>query len=318
MATGTRDTPDTEIPLTLEDLRKWSRVEPSLAVVGKPIGHSLSPRMHNAALAELSRTLPQFTHWRYFKFEIDPTDLAEALRLFHQKRFVGLNLTLPHKVIACPLVAGLSSLAQAIGAVNTLIWHDVGYYGHNTDGPGFARGIREDLDIPMQGANIILLGAGGAARAIATIALKEGCRSLWIGNRNPQRLAQLVAQITEHLPEATTRIHTFPLENPPTDLPADCVLVNATQLGLKTSDPSPFPADRLRPEMVAYDIIYEPTETPFLRAARQSEILAANGLSMLYWQGALALELWTHTRAPVHAMAEALRGAGNSAPSPDA
>ncbi len=318
MATGTSDAPDTEIPLTLDDLRKWSRVEPSLAVVGSPIGHSLSPRMHNAALAELSRTLPQFTHWRYFKFEIDPADLPEALRLFHQKRFIGLNLTLPHKVIACPLVAGLSSLAQAIGAVNTLIWHDVGYYGHNTDGPGFARGLREDLDSPMQDANIVLLGAGGAARAIATIALKEGCRSLWIGNRNPQRLADLVAQIAMHLPEPAQRIRTSPLAKPPADLPADCVLVNATQLGLHATDSTPFPPDRLRPEMVAYDIIYEPAETAFLRAARNTDILAANGFSMLYWQGALALELWTHTRAPVHAMAAALRSAQKNNPAPDA
>ena len=206
-------------------------------------------------------------------------------------------------------MAGLSGLARAIGAVNTLIWHDVGYYGHNTDGPGFARGLREDLDTPLEGADIVLLGAGGAARAIATIALKENCRSLWSGNRDPQRLAALVEQMTLHLPDAARSIRTFPLADPPADIPADCVLVNATQLGLKPGDPSPFPPERLRPEMLVYDIIYEPAETPLLHAARQADALSANGLSMLYWQGALALELWTHTRAPVHAMAEALRQA---------
>ncbi|MDR2982761.1 MAG: shikimate dehydrogenase [Puniceicoccales bacterium] len=297
---------DYETTFTLEDLRNWRRDKPSLAVVGKPINHSRSPKMHNTALAELSKTLPHFSDWRYFKFEIDPDDLGEALPLFHKNQFAGLNLTLPHKVIACDHVVGLSGIAKAIGAVNTLIWHDNGFYGHNTDGPGFARALREDLGESLHGANVVLLGAGGAARAISAIALEEDCRTLWIGNRDQGRLTGLINQISTSYPERAGRIHGFKLNEVPTDLPAKCIVINATSFGLKPGDGSPFPPELFVPGMIAYDTIYEPEETTFLKAARGAKVPAANGLSMLCWQGALALELWTHARAPVHAMLAAI------------
>ena len=136
----------------------------ALAVIGQPIKHSLSPIMQNAAIERLSQEDKQFEGWAYFRFEIDPKDLPEALELFHQKRFFGLNLTVPHKVIALDLLGEITDSAKAIGAVNTLKWTDSGYEGFNTDGYGMSKGIEEGVGINLKESSVLILGAGGAAR----------------------------------------------------------------------------------------------------------------------------------------------------------
>ncbi len=301
---------DTERVLTLEDLAGWSRLTPSLAVVGHPIAHSRSPLMHNAALARLGEAMPQFREWSYFKFDIPPERLAEALPLFYKHNFVGLNLTIPHKVDAVSLVHGMSSQGRAAGAVNTLLRQDDGYYGHNTDGSGFARACEARLGIKLRGANVVLLGAGGSARAVAAAALEAGCKSLWVGNRDPQRLNGLLAQLAP-LAKNACEPRPFSLGAPPSDLPEKSLLVNCTSLGLKPDDPSPFPSIALMPGMCVYDIVYGAKPTALVRDARAAGLPAENGLSMLCWQGALALELWTRTRVPVEAMWAAVGGEGD-------
>ncbi|MEO7598509.1 MAG: shikimate dehydrogenase, partial [Opitutus sp.] len=174
--------------LTLSDLDRWNYEGTALAVLGQPINHSISPALHHAALAKMAERDPRFTAWKYFRFEIAPRDLPKALALLHDKQFRGLNLTVPHKVLAVDHLAGIDPAASEIGAVNTLRWTERGWFGHNTDGYGLATGLSEELDLSLSGSSIILLGAGGAARGAAVECLRQQCASLWIANRTPENL----------------------------------------------------------------------------------------------------------------------------------
>jgi shikimate dehydrogenase len=296
--------PETADPvLTLRDLGGWSFAGTALAVLGHPVGHSLSPRMHNAALAALARTEPRFSAWRYFRFDIDPADLPGALPLFHARGFHGLNLTVPHKVIAMPLVRAVDAAARAAGATNTLVRRSDGWHGCNTDGYGLATALLETLGRRLQGADVLLLGAGGAARGAAVECLQAGCASLTIANRTPENLAALQQELAPHargIPVAALA---------PGQLPAGAIVVNATSAGLKPGDPLPVDLAALPRPAAVFDMIYNPPETPWLRQARSLGIPAANGLAMLVHQGARALEHWTGVPAGRHApvMAEALK-----------
>lgn len=313
MSAVPQDTPEGETVFTLNELRRWPRPGVSLAVLGSPIAHSRSPRMHNAALAALvKRGATEFADWHYYKFEVQPEHLGEALPLFFEHGFKGLNLTLPHKVLALPLLTRLEESGAAVGAVNTLVAGKSGYAGYNTDGAGFARGLRKELGVELRNAVVVLLGAGGAARAIAQTALLEGCRELWIGNRNATRLDALVARLRENeagrVPGAPGRLHPFLLDGAPCELPGDAIVVNATSLGLKSSDASPVPAGlHWRGQRAAVDIVYGKGETAFLHDARAAGVPAQDGSQMLCHQGALAFELWTGHPAPVEVMLAALK-----------
>ncbi|MDR1498473.1 MAG: shikimate dehydrogenase [Puniceicoccales bacterium] len=298
------DGQDWEKVRTLNDLRHWNSPKTSLAVVGMPIAHSLSPRMHNAALNAINA--PELAGWRYFKFEIPPDALGEALTLFHQHGFRGINLTLPHKVCALASLTRVDVFAAASGAANTLVREENGYAGYNTDGAGFVRALRETQGVTLENAVVVLLGAGGAARAIAASALDTGCRELWIGNRSAGRRAELLAQLREKKPDARATLHEFAMDAPPPAFPAGAVVVNATSLGLRDGDPSPLPAALWQRGMIAFDIVCGTGETAFLREARARGIPSVDGLPMLCWQGALAFELWTGRSAPVQVMLDAL------------
>lgn len=286
---GNRMAPDSVF--TLSDLESWSRPGVSLAVLGHPIGHSISPPMHNAALTELARSAPDFAHWEYFRFDIAPADLPRALELFHARKFLGLNLTVPHKVLAFDRIATVTEAARPIGAVNTLLWTERGWAGHNTDGYGFATALRQDLGHNLTGTPIILLGAGGAARSAAVECLQRRCASLSIGNRTRENLDALLAVLAPLARGVPLR--GFAPATPPADLPAGAVVVNATSAGLHADDPAPIDLQQLpRPASVT-DMIYNPPQTPLLRAAAKLGLPHANGLSMLVHQGAKALEIWS-------------------------
>lgn len=295
--------------LTLADLETWSRPGTSLAVLGHPIKHSISPVMHNAALADLAATDPRFADWRYFRFEVHPDDLPRALGLLHAKKFRGLNLTVPHKIIAFDRIAEIDPAARPIGAVNTLRWSERGWQGFNTDGYGLAAGIRETLKLDLAGAHIILLGAGGAARGAAVECLQRGCASLWIANRTRETLDALLAilaPIAGNIP-----LHGFSPLAPPAAIPAGAIIVNATSAGLRADDPAPIDLAALPQPVAVYDMIYNPPQPPLLRAAVALGLPHANGLTMLIHQGAKALEIWTDAPAPRTApvMAAAARAA---------
>lgn len=282
---------ETSSVLSLADLETWSFDGTALAVLGHPIKHSVSPAMHNAALAEMSAGDPRFRSWSYFRFDVPPEDLPRALPLFHAKGFHGLNLTVPHKIIAFTEVGEIDPLAKLIGAVNTLRRTAEGWFGANTDGYGLAEGLRQSLGLSLKGAPVVLLGAGGAARGAAVECLQQRCAALWIGNRTVDKLAPLASALEA---EANgVPIRTFALDQPPHDLPAGCIVINATSAGLRATDPVPINLTSLRAPAGVYDMIYNPPRTPLLRDAEARGIRFANGLSMLVHQGAKSLSLWT-------------------------
>ena len=291
---------------TLADLDSWRFEGVALAVLGKPVAHSLSPAMHNAALADLASREEAFGRWRYFKFEIDPRDLRTALPRFHACGFLGLNLTIPHKIIAVDLVRRIDPAAAEAGAVNTLRRLDEGYEGFNTDGYGVSRSVTDDLGGSIAGSPVILLGAGGAARAAAVTALREGCTALWIGNRTASSLIELVRTLLPIAARSKISLRGFDLANPPAELPPDALVINATSAGLKADDPPPIELSKVPGQPRVLDIIYNPPETPLLRAAKARGLRAANGLTMLVHQGARALEIWSERPISAAIMRSAL------------
>ena len=291
---------NTDKTYTLRDLEATEFSGTPLAVIGHPIQHSVSPAMHNAALAKLRETDSRFIDWAYYRFDIAPEDFAQALALFHQRCFLGLNLTIPHKVQALDLIQGVSADANSMGAVNTLVWDELGYDGFNTDGYGLSRGLELDLGVALKDANVILLGSGGAARAAAVQCILSGCAQLFVGNRSPERLQDLLAVLGGV--SGSTLTQTFALNKLPQDLPECGVVVNATSLGLQAGDPAPIDAEQLPAGWKVYDMIYNPTNTALLEQSSARALPIANGLSMLVHQGARSLELWSHSKVDAHAM----------------
>ena len=277
--------------LTVSDLEAWSRTGTSLAVLGHPIKHSISPAMHNAALQELAVHEPRFRDWEYFRFDVPPEELPRVLDLLHAKRFHGINLTVPHKIIAFDRVAKIDAHARPVGAVNTLRWSEGGWEGFNTDGYGLAAAIQETLGRSLSGAPVILLGGGGAARGAAVECLQRGCASLHVANRTREKLDVLLAALRPLA--GPIPLAGFAPTDPPRDLPANAIVINATSAGLKETDRLPIDLATLPKPSAVYDMIYNPPETPLLKCARRAGTPAANGLSMLVHQGAKALEIWT-------------------------
>lgn len=288
---------------TLSALDHWTHAGTALAVLGRPIRHSLSPAMHNAALAAMAAIDPRFADWRYFRFEVDPADLPAALHRLHALGFRGLNLTVPHKVLAVTQVTDVAPAARATGAVNTLQWTADGWQGSNTDGHGLAAGIREDLGLSLTGRPVILLGAGGAARAAAVECLRQRCSALWIGNRTAERRNGLLAALQ---PMANgVPVHGFAPDHVPSGIPAGAVVINATSVGLRDTDPAPVELHALARPAAVYDMVYNPPLTALLRSADALGLPNANGLSMLVHQGAKALATWTGSSVPVDVMRRA-------------
>ncbi len=276
---------------TLRDLESWSFVGTALAVFGHPIGHSLSPPMHNAALAGLARDDVRFRHWEYFRFEIHPDDLPRALEVAHDKKFHGINLTVPHKIIAFDRVAEIDSAARPVGAVNTLLRTADNWHGFNTDGYGLATALRETLGLDLAGTDVILLGAGGAARGAAVECLQRRCASLWIANRTRETLDALLARLAPLA--GSVPLQGFSPGARPAGLPAGALVINATSAGLRAGDPAPIDLAALPRPAGVYDMIYNPARTPLLEQAESLGLHRANGLSMLVHQGAKSLEIWT-------------------------
>lgn len=292
---------------TLADLEAWSFAGTALAVIGRPVAHSLSPAIHHAALAEMARSQPRFRDWRYFKFDIAPDELPRALALFHQRNFLGLNLTVPHKALAVAHLEAGDAFVRAAGAANTLSRTATGWRGANTDGAGLSAALRQDLGLELAGANVILLGAGGAARAAAVECLRLRCVSLWIGNRTAASLATLLADLQPLAGDS--ELQGFDLAHPPGTLPSGALVLNATSLGLKADDDAPIGLKMIPRPAGVFDMIYRPPRTALLRAAAELGIATANGLSMLVHQGARSLELWTGAPVPVSVMQDAARAA---------
>ncbi len=290
--------------LTLADLDNWSCDGTALAVLGHPIKHSISPAMHNTTLAEMAEIDGRFKNWRYFRFDVPPDDLPIALDRLHAAGFMGLNLTVPHKVLAFDGIASVDAAAQPIGAVNTLRRQESGWHGFNTDGYGLATAVNESLGIEVSDTPIILLGAGGAARGAAVECLQRGCASLHIANRTAANRDALLAQLQPIIVDIP--VSGFAPAEIPTDLPTGALVINATSAGLKPKDPLPIDLNQIQSPRGVYDMIYSPAETKLLATAKALGFPHANGLSMLIHQGVRALEIWTEADVPVAAMRRAV------------
>jgi shikimate dehydrogenase len=260
-------------------------------VIGHPVGHSVSPQMHNAALAELARDDARFAGWRYHPFDVEPARLPAALGLMRERHFRGANLTVPHKVLAVGLVQDLDPAAREAGAVNTLARDGSGWHGFNTDGYGLSAGILEDLGLELPGATIVLLGAGGAARGAAVECLRAGCAALWVMNRTRSNLDSLLAHLAPLA--GSVRIGALTPGGATTLLQPGAIVINATSSGLRADDPAPADLGALPGIAAVYDMIYNPPRTRLLAQARALGLPHANGLGMLVHQGAKALEIWT-------------------------
>jgi shikimate dehydrogenase len=292
--------PDT---LTLASLRTSEFAPGQLGVLGDPIAHSLSPAMHNAAIAKLLPTNPRLAGVRYHRLHITDEELPEALSLLHAKGFAGVNLTVPHKIQALSLVESLSPEARRAESVNTLARTEASWAGHTTDGQGFLEALRERTGRTTNGRPVILLGSGGAARAVAAACLDDGCASLHLHNRDAAKAANLASAL------ADPRVQAAGLAEIKADPSA--VIVNCTTLGLKPTDASPFPAALLAAGQFVFDTTYGSEASRLLKDARERGIACCDGRSMLRWQGALAFRLWNGMLPPEAPMREAL---GETAP----
>jgi shikimate dehydrogenase len=270
-------------------------------VIGHPIGHSLSPQMHNAALAEMARADKSFSGWRYYALDVEPADLKAAIDRLGVLGFRGINLTVPHKILAVGLVSDLDAIAREAGAVNTLLHEGVGWEGTNTDGYGLATAAREELEIGLSGTPIVILGAGGAARAAAAECLRSGCSQLWIVNRTRSKTDSLVAQIAPLAKKIPIRA--LDAGQRAQGLRAGALVINATSVGLLADEPAPADLSSFPGLSAVYDMIYNPPDTRLLAQARALGIRCANGLGMLVHQGARSLEFWTGVPAPENAPA---------------
>jgi len=250
---------------------------------------------------------------QYARFHILPAELSEALDRVRELEFVGLNLTLPHKIAAPELVDRVDDDAKQIGAVNVIKIDNGKSYGFNTDGRGFARAIREEFSVDLRDLRVMILGAGGAARAIAFECAKSHCERLVIANgtfEKGERLAEKLRNFFEgpkvlgpvpRLQAIRWEEGAFQFQIANVDL-----VVNATPVGLNRSDPSPLSARLLAPHLMVYDTIYSAERTPLISAAIEAGARVANGLSMLLHQGALAFEIWFERPAPLEVMRKAL------------
>jgi len=292
--------PDT---LTLASLRSTEFAPGQLGVLGDPIAHSLSPAMHNAAIATLLPTNPRLAGVSYHRLHITAGELPEALAVLHAKGFAGVNLTVPHKIQGLSIAEALSPEAQRAESVNTLVRTASGWAGHTTDGQGFLEALRERTGKTTKGRPVILLGSGGAARAVAAACLADGCASLHLHNRDAAKAATLASALADSRVQAAglAGIKASP----------DAVIVNCTTLGLKPTDASPFPVALLAAGQFIFDTTYGKASSRLLKDARELGIACCDGRSMLRWQGALAFRLWNGILPPEAPMRAAL---GETAP----
>lgn len=270
-----------------------------VGVFGAPVTHTASPPMHNAAFEALEM------NWVYLPFHVEPQNLASALHGARDMNLAGCNLTVPHKTLAVDLVDELDEEAKKLGAVNTVHIKDGRLLGYNTDGYGFLRAVKEEFNLSIKGKRVLILGAGGAGRAIAVACAADGAAGVFVANRTTSKIDPVAAVIK------TMRIdfRKLPLRSKAiAGLIGDVdLMVNATSVGLREGDSLGLDAGLFSSRLFVYDTIYRPAVTELLRIAEAAGAKVANGANMLLHQGARAFEIWTGRKAPIAVMRRALR-----------
>jgi len=303
---------------TVADLEKWSEIARDLnppirlGVFGDPVAHSHSPQIQNAAMRTCEINM------QYARFHVRANELRSALSFLRKLDFVGINVTVPHKIAAAGQVDELDESARRCGAVNTIKLDtartDYRLIGFNTDGEGFLRAIRAEFSIDLRDLRVMIIGAGGGTgRALAWQCALENCERLVLVNRTLQKANALAEQLRPFFsgPRVlgpTTRLEAVPWDESALRMQlADIdLIVNATPLGMNPSDPAPVPARLLAPHHIVFDCVYGSSRTALIRAAEEAGARGANGLSMLLHQGALSFSIWFNREAPIEEMRKAL------------
>lgn len=268
-------------------------------VLGFPVAENPTCVMQEAAFAELG------LNWRYLTIEVKPEGLADAIRGIRAMGFQGINLTIPHKVAVIPLLDEIMPDAQMIGAVNTVRREGDRLSGENTDGKGFLRGVREEGGVDPKGKRVVVLGAGGAARAITVELALAGAANILVINRNLERGQELVRDLVDR-----TKVDTAFRPWTETYRVTDDVdiLVNSTSIGLfpNVTEMPDVSLDGARPDLLVCDVVPNPPDTRFVQAAQAKGLKTLTGLPMLVYQGAIGFQMWTGHKAPEAAMKAAL------------
>jgi shikimate dehydrogenase len=300
---------------TVADLEKWrdivSDTDPPvrLGVFGDPVAHSLSPEMQNAALRACE------IEAQYGRFHIRPGELRSALRFLRNLDFIGVNLTVPHKVAGFAQVDAANEFATRAGAVNTIRLREGKLIGSNTDGEGFLQAVRREFSVDLRDLRVLIIGAaGGTGRAIAWQCALENCERLVLSNRTFEKASALAETLRPYFagPRVlgpTARLDAVAWEESAmrTQLADIDLIVNATPLGMNPSDPAPLPARLIAPHQMVFDCVYGSSKTALVRAAEQAGARTANGLAMLLHQGALSFSIWFDREAPIELMRAALQ-----------
>ena len=264
------------------------------AIIGDPVDHSLSPAMHNAAFKELGLNLV------YVAFTVTATKLKDAVSGAKSLGLRGLNVTMPHKNAVIAYLDFVNSTAKKIGAVNTILNNQENLIGYNTDGSGAMIALQENGVYPEK-KKMLLLGAGGAAKAIAYYAVQD-VEELVILNRTPKKAEQLAEPLRKEFGKKV-RGGALSLEILKKELETTDILVNSTSVGMHPNvNTSPVPSDLLRHDLCVMDIIYNPPETRLVADAKAAGAKVVSGIEMLLFQGAVAFEIWTNCPAPVEVM----------------
>jgi shikimate dehydrogenase len=299
---------------TLADLEKWDKIardtDPPvrLGVFGDPVAHSLSPEMQNAALRACE------INAQYARFHVRSNELRSALRFLRTLDFVGVNLTVPHKIAGFAQIDEADEFASRTGAVNTIRVRDNKLFGSNTDGEGFLRAIRSEFSVDLRDLRVMLIGAGGGTgHAIAWQCALENCERLVLINRTLEKANVLLERLRPFFMEPrvlgpAARVEAVAWEESTMRMQlADIdLIVNSTPLGMNPSDPAPLPGRLIAPHHMVFDCVYGPSKTALLRAAEQAGARSANGTSMLLHQGALSFSIWFDREPPIEAMHKAL------------
>ena len=269
---------------------------------GHPVKHSLSPAMHEASFRSLG------IEAEYLSFDVLPEVLPERLAACRKDGLDGVNLTIPHKEAALRHMDKLDASARQFGAVNTVRVTDRGLVGFNTDASGFLSDLKESRRATPDGRRVLILGCGGAGRALAVACVREGAAAVGLANRTPSKSVALAEEIGQQFPETDAEIDV--LSEDPDAWASYCresdLVVQCTSTGLDVRDESLLPASAFRRGQLLYDIVYTSRVTPTMRAALEAGADAMNGAGMLVQQGAAAFEIWTGLKADVRAMRAAL------------
>ncbi|MFH0908624.1 MAG: shikimate dehydrogenase [bacterium] len=272
------------------------------AVLGHPIGHTLSPIMHNAAFAELKLDAI------YLAFDVRPDHLMDVLPAMRRMGFRGVNLTIPLKEVAARGIKVLDETARLFGAVNTVQFADFGMVGHNTDGYGFLKALDEAFGKTVEGDKVFVLGSGGAGRAVSLMAASAGASLITLADIDKDRCLAVAAEIKTSFPNVAVEMANSARDQVKASLAADLV-VQATPVGMKKDDKRILGPEAFRAGQRAFDLIYMYPETVFMKAATEGGAKAVNGLGMLLHQGAKAFEIWTDIAPAVETMRKALQDA---------